>query len=196
MRTRAIRPPVLNGIRVERVRRDGDTFLIEARARRWRARASCSRPVARRCRSYRRSRIGSADQVTQLHSSDYRNPAQLRPGAVLVVGLGNSGAEIALELSADRDVILAGEPVGELPFRHGRNAARFALPLIRFAGTRVLTRATPIGRKAAARFSGPPLIRTRLRDLAAVGVTRVQRITDAADGRPRPQTGRRSMSRT
>ena len=85
--------------------------------------------------------------------------------------------------------LLAGQPVGELPFRHGRNAARFALPLIRFAGTRVLSLATPIGRKAAAHVSGLPLIRTRLRDLAAAGVTRVQRITDVVDGRPSTADG-------
>ena len=125
-----------------------------------------------------------------MHSSDYRNPGRLRPGSVLVVGVGNSGAEIALELSAHGPVLLAGEPVGELPFRHGRNAARFALPLVRFAGTRVLTLATPIGRKAAAGFSGPPLIRTRLRDLTAAGVTRVPRIADAVDGRPTTADGR------
>src|SRR5207253_703136 len=34
--------------------------------------------------------------ITQLHASAYRNPAQLQPGPVLVVGHGNSGAEIAL----------------------------------------------------------------------------------------------------
>ena len=37
--------------------------------------------------------------IVQLHSSDYRNPAQLRDGGVLVVGAGNSGAEIALDVA-------------------------------------------------------------------------------------------------
>src|SRR5947207_3109392 len=32
--------------------------------------------------------------IFQMHSSAYRNPAQLRDGSVLVVGGGNSGAEI------------------------------------------------------------------------------------------------------
>jgi putative flavoprotein involved in K+ transport len=45
--------------------------------------------------------------VTQLHSSDYRNPAQLPDGKVLVVGAGNSGLQIALELSRTREVHLA-----------------------------------------------------------------------------------------
>ncbi len=35
--------------------------------------------------------------IRQIHWRDYRNPAQLRPGPVLIVGAGNSGAEIARE---------------------------------------------------------------------------------------------------
>lgn len=37
--------------------------------------------------------------IRQLHSSGYRSPAQLLPGSVLVVGAGQSGADIALELA-------------------------------------------------------------------------------------------------
>ena len=33
-------------------------------------------------------------RIVQLHSSEYRNPSQLQDGDVLVVGVGNSGAEI------------------------------------------------------------------------------------------------------
>ena len=36
--------------------------------------------------------------VTQIHSYDYRNPEQLPEGAVLVVGAGSSGMQIADEL--------------------------------------------------------------------------------------------------
>ena len=45
--------------------------------------------------------------VTQTHSSQYRNPAQFSDGKVLVVGAGNSGLQIALELSRTREVHLA-----------------------------------------------------------------------------------------
>ena len=46
--------------------------------------------------------------VMQLHSSAYRNPGQLPPGAVLVVGGGASGAQIAEELQrAGRKVYLS-----------------------------------------------------------------------------------------
>jgi len=42
---------------------------------------------------------GLAAEVVQVHSSQYRNPSQLGPGTVLVVGGGNSGLQIADELS-------------------------------------------------------------------------------------------------
>ena len=46
--------------------------------------------------------------VMQMHSSAYRNPEQLPPGAVLVVGTGSSGGQIAEELhSAGRRVYLS-----------------------------------------------------------------------------------------
>ena len=46
--------------------------------------------------------------IVQLHSSDYRNPAQLKKGGVLLVGSGNSGAELAVEFAAagHRDLAL------------------------------------------------------------------------------------------
>ncbi|TRZ39675.1 oxidoreductase [Niallia circulans] len=45
--------------------------------------------------------------IYQIHSSEYKNPQQLTNGNVLVVGAGNSGAQIAVELSKERDVYLA-----------------------------------------------------------------------------------------
>jgi putative flavoprotein involved in K+ transport len=49
--------------------------------------------------------------VTQMHSSAYRNPSQLPPGAVLVVGAGSSGTQIADELlRAGRRVYLSVGP--------------------------------------------------------------------------------------
>lgn len=181
--------PVSTGIRVDRVRRDDDGFVVEAGNRHWRSNSVVLATGAEQVPVVPAFAERIANPTLQMHSSDYRNPGQLHPGAVLVVGVGNSGAEIAMELSADRQVLLAGAPVGELPFRHGRAAARFALPLIRFTGTRVLTLRTPIGRKVAAQFNGPPLIRTRLRDLAAAGVTQTPRITDVIDGRPSTADG-------
>ncbi|MCR9125350.1 MAG: NAD(P)/FAD-dependent oxidoreductase [Rhodobacteraceae bacterium] len=49
--------------------------------------------------------------IAQIHSSAYRNPAQMPPGAVLVVGAGSSGGQIADELlRAGREVYLSVGP--------------------------------------------------------------------------------------
>jgi putative flavoprotein involved in K+ transport len=61
--------------------------------------------------------------VLQLHSAQYRNATQLPPGKVLVVGSGQSGAQIAEDLHlAGREVVLA---VGDAPrcarFYRGRD---------------------------------------------------------------------------
>ena len=51
------------------------------------------------------------DYIYQIHSSDYRNPEQLDDGAVLVVGAGSSGSQIADELlRAGRTVYLSIGP--------------------------------------------------------------------------------------
>jgi putative flavoprotein involved in K+ transport len=56
----------------------------------------------------------SAKDVLQLHTSAYRRPDQLPAGAVLIVGSGQSGCQIADELlEAGRDVYLA---VGRCPW--------------------------------------------------------------------------------
>ncbi len=58
--------------------------------------------------------------ITQIHSSAYRNPGQLPEGAVLVVGAGSSGAQIADELlRADKRVYLSVGP-HDLPPRRYR----------------------------------------------------------------------------
>ncbi|WP_139489399.1 flavin-containing monooxygenase [Brevibacillus dissolubilis] len=67
---------------------------------------------------------GQIDEaVTQLHTSEYLNPRQLQPGPVLVVGAGNSGAQIAIEVAQTHPVILsAGQPRRYLPqYLWGRN---------------------------------------------------------------------------
>ncbi|WP_448002884.1 flavin-containing monooxygenase [Agromyces bauzanensis] len=180
------RLPVHPGVRVDRLRREDGHFVVSAGERRWTsqnvvvATGGCGAPdvpdFARR--------LGTS--IVQLHSSEYRNPGQLRPGPVLVVGVGNSGAEIALEVSGVRPTFIAGTPTGELPVRHGRAAARFLFPVVRFAGLHVLSRGTPIGRRVLPKLvaRGTPLMRTRLEDLEAAGVVHVARVTGVQDGNP------------
>jgi putative flavoprotein involved in K+ transport len=57
--------------------------------------------------------------LVQVHSADYRNPAALSGGAVLVVGAGQSGCQIAEDLlDAGRAVYLSTCRVGRLPRRY------------------------------------------------------------------------------
>ena len=66
-------------------------------------------------------------EVAQLHSSDYRSPRDLPPGAALVVGGGNTGFQIAAELAQSREVHLAvGARQTPLPQRIlGRDLFRY-----------------------------------------------------------------------
>ena len=125
-------------------------------------------------------------RIVQMHSSDYVSPSQLQEGDVLVVGAGNSGAEIGLELSRTHRVLLSGPSTGQIPVRHGTLPARLGFRVFRFLGHRVLRVDTRIGRKLGPKLlaSGDPLIRTKLKDLLAAGVERVPRVVGMRDGVP------------
>jgi putative flavoprotein involved in K+ transport len=134
--------------------------------------------------------------ILQLHSSEYKNAAQLRDGPVLVAGGGNSGAEIAMELlKQGRKVWIAGRDVGEVPFKMTSFWARLILVrlLFRVFFHRVLTIKTPFGKKARPKMldHATPLIRTRRSDLLAAGAVSVGRVSTAADGLPVSDDGER-----
>jgi putative flavoprotein involved in K+ transport len=131
--------------------------------------------------------------IRQLHSSEYRRPAQLKPGPVLVVGGSHSGTDIAFETAASHPTILAGRDPGEMPVRLDHWSARLFWPAFLFLAKHVVTRRTPIGRKAMEedRFHGGPMLRVKRADLKARGVDRVpNRVTGVADGRPVFDNGR------
>ena len=107
-------PPALEGVAVSAVRRNGDG-VYEVTTTRGQFTAGqvvvavggyhipILPPAAARLPAH----------VAQIHSADYRNPAALPPGAVLVVGTGQSGAQIAEDLHlAGRRVHLC---VGDAP---------------------------------------------------------------------------------
>ncbi len=55
--------------------------------------------------------VPDMETITQIHSTSYRNPEQLEDGAVLVVGAGSSGSQIADELlRSGRKVFLSVGP--------------------------------------------------------------------------------------
>jgi putative flavoprotein involved in K+ transport len=131
--------------------------------------------------------------IRQFHSTTYRNPAQLAPGSALVVGAGNSGADIAMDLIGSRPTLLAGRDVGHIPFRIETPQARFLfVHLIRFIGHQVLSLRTPIGRKArpGRLHAATPLVRVKPADLIAAGVERVPRVAGVKDRKPLLEDGR------
>jgi putative flavoprotein involved in K+ transport len=133
-------------------------------------------------------------RIRQLHSADYRSPAQLQEGAVLVVGAAHSGGDIAYEVArAGYRTMLSGRDTGQIPFDIDGRGARVVFPILGFVWTRVLTVSTPIGRKAKTeiRSHGGPLLRVKRSDLEAAGVERVfERTVDAQDGKPVLADGR------
>ncbi|MEU6142718.1 MSMEG_0569 family flavin-dependent oxidoreductase [Streptomyces sp. NPDC047081] len=120
----AFRPPLVEGVSVTRLRRSpAGVFEVATTAGEFTA-----DQVVVATGPYHRPRIPRAAErlpaaVAQFHSSEYRNPDQLPDGAVLVVGTGQSGCQIAEDLHlAGRQVHLA---VGSAPrvarFYRGRD---------------------------------------------------------------------------
>lgn len=125
--------------------------------------------------------------ILQLHSCEYRRPAQLRDGPVLVVGASHSGTDIAYEVAESHPTILAGRDCGQIPLPIESRRMRLVFPILIFAWRHILTRRTPMGRKAMphVRFHGGPMLRVKRADLAARGVERLEdRVTGVRDGQP------------
>jgi putative flavoprotein involved in K+ transport len=130
--------------------------------------------------------------IVQMHSSEYRSPAQLREGDVLLVGAGNSGADIAMELAPIHRTWLSGPDKGQIPLRIETRRARLVLPLLWLIASRVLTVKTPLGRKVQPHVlaDGAPRIRVKTDDLVAAGIEQVPRTVGIQDGLPVLEDGR------
>jgi len=186
--------PIRTGVRVDRLTRSGSRYLIEAGARRFEA-----DHVIVAMSSYQAPRVPAFARdlhpdILQLHSSAYRNVRQLRPGGVLLVGAGNSGAEIAIELAHEHPTLLSGRDTGHVPFRLDGWPARLGLTrlLFRVVFHRLLTVGTPVGRRLREKVfaQGAPLIRVKPRQLDAAGVERVPRVARVTGGLPVLEDGR------
>jgi putative flavoprotein involved in K+ transport len=111
---RSFEAPVRDHVEVARVRREGGRFVVETNND-----AIGARNVVVAAGAYQRPTPNPyesvlADDVFQLHTNAYRRPGQLPEGAVLVVGSGQSGCQIADELlAAGRRVFLS---VGRCPW--------------------------------------------------------------------------------
>ena len=185
--------PVQSGVRVERVARNGDGFVVSAGERRFHA-----NNVVVAMSNFQEPRVPSfaADldpRIVQIHSSAYRGPSQLRPGSVLVVGAGNSGAEIGFETVRTHETTVSGRHPGHVPFRIASPIARAILPvLFRVVFHHILSVDTPPGRKLRPKATtrGGPLIRVRPREMEAAGIVRVPRTVGTRDGLPLLEDGR------
>lgn len=92
-----IKAPIRCGVEVKSVRREGDGFRVETSDGVVEAKnvvtatGAFQRPIIPAV-------VPAETSVLQIHSHAYRNPAQLPEGAVLVIGAGSSGTQIADEL--------------------------------------------------------------------------------------------------
>jgi putative flavoprotein involved in K+ transport len=102
---------------------------------------------------------GIATDITQLHAHHYRNPDQLPPGGVLVVGSGQTGVQLAEELrEAGREVVLSTGRCGRVPRRYrGRDIFWWLVDLVE-RGPDFGTTLPTVGQlpDPRARFAGNP----------------------------------------
>src|SRR5689334_3236886 len=181
--------PVQHGVRVKRLSRENGRFIAAAGDVRFE-----SQNVVVAMADYQKPRIptfaGDLDPgILQIHSHYYSNPSQLLDGPVLVVGAGNSAADIAIEIarSTGRKVWMSGKESGHVPFRIETALARFFLVrLVKFVGHQVLNVNNPIGRRVRPKLlsKAAPLVRVKPQDLIEAGIERVPRVTGVRDGQP------------
>ena len=180
--------PVRGGTRVERVSRNGSGYVVDCGERLLEAK-NVVVATGTFGRPFTPGFAADLDpEIVQLHSSDYKNPGQLRDGPVLVVGAAHSGADVAIDVAGGHRTILCGRDTGQLPFDiEGRGARLVGWRAMSFLARRVLTTRTPIGRKMRPkiRAHGGPLLRFKRGDLEAAGVERTTaRAAGARDGKP------------
>jgi putative flavoprotein involved in K+ transport len=181
---RKFRLPIKHGTAVSALHRDGARFVISTSH----GGSLTSAAVIVATGANQRPHIPAfaaeiAGHVVQMHSSAYRRPDQLPQGKVLVVGAGNSGVQIALELAAaGREVVLSGRDTGSIPRRFlGRDIYDWLWPTLMRPPV-----VSPIGRRLmqGRLFSGDPLIGMPARTIDRAGLSRAGRTVAGEDGLP------------
>jgi putative flavoprotein involved in K+ transport len=189
---RAFELPVRTGVKVDRLAKTGDRFEVKCGQQ-----TLFAENVVVATGAFNNPRVPSFareldERIVQLHSKDYRNPSQIQAGGVLVVGAGNSGAEIAMELAPHHQTWLSGPDTGQEPARAGTRLDHLLTPMMWFVATR-LTVNTALGRKLRDHFLDPPrgipLGRVRRKDFAPAGIKRVPRTTGVNNGYPLLEDG-------
>ena len=119
--------------------------------------------------------------VEQFHSAHYRNPSQLREGAVLVVGAGSSGVQIADELArAGRRVYLSVGPHKRPPRRYRGRDFVYWLGVLGEWDTKVVTPGTEHVSIAVSGARGGHTV--DFRDLASQGIALLGSTKSCRDG--------------
>jgi putative flavoprotein involved in K+ transport len=184
--------PVRLGITVDGLFREGDSFRVTAAGEVFDADNVILATGVHRVPKVPSFAVHLGIDIVQLHSVNYCNPTQLQPGTVLIVGAGNSGAEIGVEVVKTHPVLLAGRNVGQLPIDTRNWQGRLMFPLIWWAWEHVLTEKRKAGRNVqaeAVKGHGEPLIRLKDKDIKASGIKRTARIAGVVDGRPQTVDG-------
>ena len=192
--------PILRGVRVTRVARQGTDFVVECGDGVF----SCANVIVA-AGAYSHPRIPDSSalltrSIEQVHSSGYRRPDDVPGDRVLVVGFGTSGIEIAIELAAaGRRVLLSGRPTAQALSKFVPAIFAGKNPILKLIGAaywnfmhRVVTIDTPLGRKAKCQVSlrGQPLIRLNRANALAAGVEHVARLVGVTEGKPCLKDGR------
>ena len=192
--------PILHGTRVMRVTGASREMTVECEGGRFEssnvivASGAYSRPHIPRFAPQLNSGIH------QLHSSEYRRPSDVPNTAVLVVGFGTSGVEIATELAmAGREVVLSGRPTAQVFSRFVPRLFAARNRLGKFLGRaywalmeQVITVDTAFGRKVRSQAAGrgQPLFRVNEGHAVAAGVEIVPRMAGVENGKVRLENGR------
>ncbi len=190
---RAFELPFRTGVKVDRLAKSGDRFEVTSGEHTFLA-----GNVVVATGAFNNPRVPSFardlnESILQLHSKEYRNPSQIQEGVVLIVGAGNSGAEIAIELARHHKTWLSGPDTGQEPTRAGSQLDHLLTPMMWLVATR-LTVKTALGRKLRDHFIDPPrgipLGRVRRKDFSRAGIERVPRVTAVRNGDPVLENGR------
>lgn len=179
--------PVRNDVRVSRMYREDGVYRIETNGTTFEADSVIVATGPLHTPRIPKVSAQLSKDVVQLHSSQYRNPAQLPEGAALVVGAANSGAQIAMELAKTRPVHLAGRSVGSLPRKIlGRDLFDWLYATVMKPGADSL-----IGRRMRRNILGSTdaLIGMSEKDIMAAGVKRIGRIESVCQGSPALENG-------
>ena len=114
-----VRAPFRTGVKVDRLSKAGDRFEVSCGEH-----TLFAENVVVATGAFNNPRVPAFareldESIVQLHSKEYRNPSQIQKGGVLIVGAGNSGAEIAIELARHHQTWLSGPDTVQEPTRAG-----------------------------------------------------------------------------